>query len=318
MKVVHLFHDVEGGVKQYIQEFTKLTKTDAVHVNKLFSGGDMAGDIFNIHSLIPVEDIGWSIIIFAKFLKRYGIKIFLTIHDYYFLFSASVKGSDAASQGFTTEHAKQFPPHEFMKFSTLELFSLCDCIIMPTPSVYNNYKKFLDNSLDSFPVHVVPHCDIPVRMENLWINPVVKDIIRIACVGKKGQDMLKQVEDILQHVPWIQFVKIENYKNEELIDRLHKCHVILWPSRLEETYCYALTYLINSGLPIVYIRRGAFADRLPEKHERFFGCTDPENILKSLEEAIMYVKGNQCKKDYIDQGNEPVLNEWYRKTYNVA
>lgn len=321
MSCLHVIANTAGGSHKYVIDLMNAKNMKYT----VYKGGQGTSlqysselEIIHIHSFFPFEDIGWQFMMTLRFLKSGfpNVKIFVTIHDYYWLFVNNVKKSDLSCRGFTTEWytVSGNEPDPYMCFCTGELFKFADKVIMPSMSVYKNYKKFMRGYLPPN-VHVVPHCDIPIRYENFWISPLEPGKnVNVAFIGNKGEEMFKQIVDL--NLP-INYRHYKGYSDETIIDTLHNdnVHIILWPSRLEETYCYALSRMINSGLPIVYYRRGAFGDRLPS-NGRFFGAKKIDEICIEFKKAIQFVFDNQDRpNDYIDQGNEVVLNDWYRHNY---
>jgi hypothetical protein len=317
MSVLHVIHRAGGGTQKYLDDLMKITgytyqvyhgKSDIENLDKV--------RLIHVHSLFPYDEIGLEFLQLLRYLRHIlpEVKVFVTVHDYYYIFENSPLGSDIANLGFTTEwHTTSGnKPNHLLCYCARDLFRMADKVIIPTQWVYNNYVNFT-GPLDDCNVSIVPHCDMPVRYEQLWVPPVT-DKVRVAIVGKKGFDVYEKIKEV-SNLP-VEFVEYFTYNDEELIETLHRdnIHIILWPSRLEETYCYALTRLINSGIPIVYIRRGAFADRLPVKG-RFFGTVIISNILVALSDAIQFVHANQGKKDYVAIDETVQLNDWYKENY---
>jgi hypothetical protein len=317
MSVLHVIHRAGGGTQKYMEDLMKVTgyTYQAYHGKSNLENLDKVR-LIHVHSLFPYDEIGIEFLQLLRYLRHVlpEVKVFVTVHDYYYIFENSLPGTDIASLGFTTEWhtVSGNKPNPFLCYCARDLFRMADKVIMPSQWVYNNYMKFT-GPFDDCNVEVVPHCDMPVRYEQLWIPPVT-DKVRVAVVGTKGLDVYKKIKEFSE-LP-VEFVEYIRYNDEELIETLHRdnIHIILWPSRLEETYCYALTRLINSGLPIVYIRRGAFADRLPVRG-RFFGTIIISDILIALAEAVRFVHANQGKKDYVAIDETVQLNDWYKENY---
>jgi hypothetical protein len=322
MSVLHIIHSTGGGSLKYLEDLMKLTGKP----HTLYHGKDSPVvfdeylNLVHVHSFFPYEELGWNCMQILRYLKHFtpGLKIFVTIHDYYWLFENSNGTLDLATQGFTTEHYTVLDkkPVAYLSFCTWDLFKMADKVIMPSQSVYDNYRMFMGSKyFDSCPIEVVPHCDMDIRYEQLYV-PQVKEKVNVAIVSCKGLEVYKIIKEKIPSDLPVQFIEYPTYKDEELIETLHRdnIHIILWPSRLEETYCYALSRLINSGIPIVYIRRGAFANRLPEGG-RFFGTTDVYKIIPTLYNAINFVMSNQGKKDYIKMDETVKLNDWYKENY---
>jgi len=322
MSVLHFIHQASGGSRKYIEDLMYLTGKK----HTLYHGQDKPLvfekdlSMIHVHSFFPYQELGWNCMQILRYLKHFypSLKIFVTIHDYYWLFTSSNSDEDLATQGFMSEHCTvlNHKPDAYLCFCTWDLFKMADKVIMPSQSVYNNYKMFMGPGyFDSCPIEIVPHCDMNIRYEQLCI-PLFKEKVNVAVIGKKGREVYQLITEKLPSDVPVKFMEYPTYKDEELTETLHRdnIHIILWPSRLEETYCYALTRLINSGIPIVYIRRGAFADRLSYGC-RFFGTTSVSNIILTLYDAIKFVINNQGKTDYVQVDETVKLNDWYRQNY---
>jgi hypothetical protein len=84
-------------------------------------------------------------------------------------------------------------------------------------------------------------------------------------------------------------------------------------SLFEESYCYALTNSINSGIPIIYLDRGAFGERLGKK-DKYFGC-DINNIEETLISAIEYIIKQNGSDFYYEINNNIQPARWYLENY---
>jgi hypothetical protein len=106
------------------------------------------------------------------------------------------------------------------------------------------------------------------------------------------------------------------YKEEEIINILHenKIHGIMHLSIFEESYCYALTNSINSGIPIYYINHGAFSERLIFKDKYF--PTNIENIDNNYILFLDYIIANKNSYNFYKLNNNVQPNRWYLENYN--
>ena len=203
-------------------------------------------------------------------------------------------------------------------------------------------------------MHIIPHCDIPTRLEQLYIPQILDDSttnnnvknskIKIAYVGtfseyKGGRLFLDLIYNLREwneyqieyhifgkHTPsendnalreYVYFNGV--YSDDTIIKDLYDkgIHIITSLSTLEETYCYALSLLINSGLPIIYLNRGALRTRLNNEYPRMFSFEEPscDTIIKTASSAIEYVIANQGRQDLIHMPSKIMINEGYHKLY---
>ena len=83
----------------------------------------------------------------------------------------------------------------------------------------------------------------------------------LSCVKGRNEDAPQKLKDTYG----------EFYKENELISILYKnnIHGITHLSLFEESYCYALTTSINSGIPILYLEHGVFTERLKDNNKYY-------------------------------------------------
>lgn len=120
-----------------------------------------------------------------------------------------------------------------------------------------------------------------------------------------------------QHGVYINTEHYGEYKDAALLDLLdrHRIHMLLHLSAVPETYCYALTHSIKSGLPIVFIDRGAFHERLEGHGGRFFGAADEDGVFDAIVTCITYLRTPGGR------GSEPLgassvsPGRWYLENY---
>ena len=78
------------------------------------------------------------------------------------------------------------------------------------------------------------------------------------------------------------FIYHDTYKENDLISILykHNIHGITHLSLFEESYCYALTTSINSGIPILYLEHGVFTERLKDNNKYYHTIISYNNIIQ--------------------------------------
>lgn len=325
--IIHLTHQLGGGTQKYIDDLIKLfrniehkiinsTPFNITDVDKI--------NMIHIHATMFGQHLGWNVLKLVDYFNNKQVNVTITVHDYQWLFTVNPAPS--------TEDFLSITPKEEDVSNCQVLFNSVSKIIFPTPRVHENYARYIN--IDPCKTVIEPHCDIPIRYEQTNV-PEIDNCINIAFIGlpslHKGIrefHRLTQIMDKYYDIP-INYhlyggsniiptiVEHGYYNDDTLINKLHedKIHIVLSISIAEETYCYSLTRLINSGLPIVYFSRGALTTRLKVSN-RFF----PVNSLNILElqrqivRAIEYVKSNP-ERDYVDMGNNIELTEYYKKNY---
>jgi hypothetical protein len=325
--IIHLTHQLGGGTQKYIDNLIKLFP-DVEHriINQTpFNITDVDKiKLIHIHATMFGQHLGWDVLKLIDYFNNKEMPIYLTVHDYQWLFTINPAPS--------TEDFLTITPKTEDVSNCQVLFNSVTRIIFPTRRVYDNYAKYINIPLEK--THIEPHNDIPIRYQQSY-TPKIESSINIAFVGlpsiHKGIRefyRLTQIMNAYYDIP-IKYhlyggsnvittiVEHGHYNDDTLIETLHKdnIHIVLSISIAEETYCYSLSRLINSGLPIVYLNRGALTTRLKES-PRFF----PVNTLNMLEleqqivNAIEYMKSDP-EGDYVEMGNDIELTEYYKKNY---
>jgi hypothetical protein len=299
------FHEyVENVNYKYIYQFI-----DIIHVNSV-----IYGNIFwNIHAFLNIFD-------FSK-------KIYLTIHDYQWFYpdNPNILYDDFVSSVPDSNNIDNFR----------KLLERCNKIIFPDPSVYINYNKHISLNKYFDKIFIVPHSDKMINYKRLYI-PNISNEIHIAYIGNfvkyKGKDLFiymsekyttyknfiikyhvfGNMEDYSDNLSTIQFHG--KYSDEDIISLLHKnnIHGIVHLSQFEESYCYALTNSINSGLPILHNNLGTFRNRLEKYHPRFFILRDECDIFPYFDYIINNYGKNECDINF-SCNLQP--NKWYLQNY---
>lgn len=310
MAIVHLTHIWGGGTQKYIDELCSLFPNETHLINPDFIQLDQV-KLFHIHSTMVGGNIGWGVLKLFETKK----KMILSIHDYQWLFPWCPNP--------TTEDFNELKcPEENIK-NIRELINACDKVLFHTSHTLNRYEqicgKFEGNIIIGYP------CDIPVNYKLMYI-PKVDNFIHIGFLGGNAQhkgygyfmELANKMKNVRFHVYGCEGYSCGNvmfhgpYKDETIIDVLRHdgIHILLALSLSEETYCYSLTKMINSGLPIVFLNRGAISERLFEKSERFF-------LLQNIEEAIKYVtETGPVYEGYENTCDKLSVNNTYKNIYD--
>lgn len=286
-------------------------------------------DLIHINSILFNNLKNNYIHLFTNFFK--DTKKYLTIHDYQWLFPDD---PNILQDNFFS-NLPSFNNIESFTF----LLNLCSKIIFPSNNIYYNYNIHINLDKYKDKIYIVNHCDKIINYNLLYIPPIKKNIINVAYIGYftnyKGSNFFKKISNenkiykeytIVYHV----FGNIAhsekdifnkniifhyNYIDSEIIDILHKnnIHGITHLSLFEESYCYALTNSINSGLPILYLNRGAFTDRL-KNNDKFFSC-EYNNLNKIFNNFFKYIIDNQNSNNFYKLNNNIQPNKWYLENY---
>jgi hypothetical protein len=210
---------------------------------------------------------------------EYGFKILIPIHDWYW-FNPGLEMSHVHS-AYLTADAK-------LAQATVELLGRCEKVICPSKFVYTRMRRaysgdnlvrgeWNDYDLDS------------AKLGMKSVGQVEGSPLNIGVLV--GWSICKGEEQILHlchKYPDVSIVRvgieIEAYEDtmESFIALIkkHNIHGLLYLNKWGETWCYALTKGLCSGLPILYNNIGAFKERIPKN--------DPKYIINNNNEAEYY------------------------------
>ena len=300
MSIVHLTHTWGGGTQKYIDELCSLFPKDIHVINPQSVHLDHV-KCFHIHSTMVGGNIGWDVLRLFETKKDF----ILTIHDYQWLFPWC---PNPTTEDFNTLIC---PVENAENFRTL--VRGCKKVFFHTKNTLSRYEQFCGKL--NFENIIIEHpCDIPVNYERLYITKI-ENFIHVGFLGSqaehKGYKLLENATKKMKGVRFHVYGGFEHrstgnilchgpYKDETITDVLRNdgIHILLALSLSEETYCYALTRMINTGIPIVFLNRGAISERLLGKSERFFPIED--NLEETIKIAVKYV----TEKGPIDKGKD--------------
>lgn len=322
--VLHWSHNWGGGTQKYIDELCKLFPGNQhIVINgPPFQLNPNEIDVLHIHSTMVGQNIGWEILNLVKLLENK--KIILSIHDYQWLFPHCPNPT-------TEEFEYLVPPIENVN-NFKQLLNACDIVYMHTQNVLDRYQQFcgpLKNVTISHP------CDVPVYYENLFVQSSSPKI-KIGFLGGNAQhkgyyqfmDLARKFGEFEFHVygcdiPSSLLISHGKYNDDKITQQLKNdgIHILLALSLSEETYCYALTRMINTGIPIVYLNRGSFKSRLAQdcglaqnnSFERFFPVDNLCDLGEVLLRAVKYVE----TKEPIDKFEEDQIIQIPIKYKNI-
>lgn len=301
-------------------------------------------NVIHINSIINNEnfrntyDDTINLIYFLDSFESYVKKI-ITIHDFQWLFPDNPNITlENFNKNIENNNRNINKNIEYFK----KILDKCDKIIFPDNILYINYNKLINLSSYNNKIFIINHCDKLIEYSNLYISPIIDNTINIAFVGNfceyKGKNVFINISKRLQkyknyNILYHVFGENNGYSNEsnnneynnkiilhnkyndnDIIDLLYKnnIHGIMHLSLFEETYCYALTNSINSGLPILHNNYGVFKNRLGCFEERFIIYQEYNDIYYFLDYII---KNNGIKNinNYISKDLQP--NKWYLEHY---
>ena len=261
-----------GGALKYVTDFTNSFKdVNFVFIkslNMLTACDIKQGDILFVNHLLRTGIRPLHII---EYKKSINFKLVIAIHDFVWLkpFLNNVTT-------FTSEinmHGGYSLVGAHLRPSAVKLFDACDLIIHQSKFAYDTYSK-LYSSYKS--VYSFPNDFEIVRGKTKFLR-IRENVINIgvfhAFSEYKGKHLVTSIMDTLKGrykdykvMFYISGQNVDDYEdsqasfNNQL--QVHQIHGLLYLSRFGETYSYAMTKYLNSGLPILYNNIGSFKERL--------------------------------------------------------
>ena len=335
-KNILVFSHRGGGTEKYINDliylFPQYNFVYFESYNYQINYNEIHKDIQMIHinSFYNIESsFDYRIFFSTYFLST---KKILTIHDYQWLYP---NDPNILSYNMKSHDIKEDNLNKF-----IFLCRIIDLIIFPSMNIYHNYKKFID--LDQFKdkIKIESHSDRMIS-HTIYNIPLIKNIINISFVGNfieyKGSDLFRRLFNNLKYYQGYliryhvfgyisneekenkiyhdNFIYHNEYNDVSISQRLieEQIHLITHLSIFEESYCYALTNSILSGLPILYLHHGAFSERLI-KSDKYFP-TNIDEIFMNYQKALTYIINNQGKISDQPSNTKIQPTKWYLENY---
>lgn len=172
------------------------------------------------------------------------------------------------------------------------LLNKSNVVISPSQYITNQYRHII-------PITTVVHPDITFTKPHIVINMINNNFKILVFGHNKGK---KEIHNLLNNtsdnikVSYLGYIDssheklkvIENHYDDNkllLLIRKHNPHLIWFPSKKPESYCYAMSYAIVSGYPIACYNIGAFTERLKFRHMTWL-----LNIKENLHERLESIK----------------------------
>jgi FkbM family methyltransferase len=310
-RVFIIHNNRRGGMEKYVNDIIKIYRNNEyIFINNkemLYKYTyNNKNDILFIQNLL-YTDIKISDII--DLYNKFHYKIVITIHDFLWFCDDIYKHADELQTLYLKEKLN-------VNELVTNLFQISYKIIMNSQFTYNVYSKYFDtaNFIQSYPN------DYKIQNDIINVPKITDNYINIGifsyldkCKGEKYVNYLRDKyknNNIHFHIIG---ENIPPYKETEFYDYIRKYNIngFLLLNELAETYCYLLTKIINSGLPLLYNNYGAIKERLQHNNEHYFKVFDKEEDnectktdktkLSKLEdqfnEFVSYIKNNNGKTE---------------------
>lgn len=275
-----------GGAGKYVRDlestfnqhtFTRLiSKSQYKSLEKTIEPGSMLILQHLYRTDFTFDDI-------LKMVYSHHMRLLILIHDFYFL------------NRLYYEHSENIHwNHDgLLESNVLELFQHAERIIFPSLFLLEIFRE----KVDMQSMIVVPHIDYPLDMS------VAQKDIRIGIITEfsiyKGKNIfLEQLFPIAEfrgrritwylysHSPPVENVVVRGRYNEnEIFDKLRADGImgLAFINAYPETYSYALTKGIITGLPILYSDMGAIGERMSKIACPKYIATDNINTVEKFQ-----------------------------------
>ena len=340
-RIIHVSH-YGGGTERYVRDLGHLfpryehvvvssEKDITEAIDSYASEGKPL--VLHLHSVFVNGGVGRTILHYANLVHRLAGRVITTVHDFQWFVP-----TDPNRMQMST------PSADDLAFCR-EVFLASDLIIFPSKFTASEYTKAL-GTLQWYNVHIAQHPDYGIDHEAMLV-PEIYEHISLAFLGefslRKGADMLEKILEAFKSLRIPIKISVHGIVASDAIElqmRLHtlygvefkgqydetfiveelrrsNVHVILLLSAVEETYCYALTLALNSGIAILHSGAGAIGERL-QGYERAFKITKGENLKTVLSDLKLYLKAHEGIKTEVNPSSgvvQPTL--WYIENYPV-
>ena len=253
--------------------------------------------------------------------NKYLCKIIIPIHDFIWLCKNIHEYSEDISSVYLNNNIKIYSDVDM-------LFKIAFKIIANSKFTYNIYSKYFNN----INIDISYYNDYKINYNIINIPTINNNCINIGVFSHlcryKGERYIKHLKNIYENDN-IKFCivgdNIPYYKEKEFYDHIKKYNIngFLLLNERGETYCYLLTKIINSGLPLLYNNFGALKERLIDIPEHYFKVYDKEQqdnidfsiLEQKFNDFIRYIYKNNGKTQNMLEDFTIKPNNFYNKLF---
>jgi hypothetical protein len=328
-KTIYIISNIKGGgTLKYINDLISNYK-DYVQIFIINDREQLINNFYFDNDLIMVQQLFNTNILLEDILnikKVYKSKIIISIHDFYWLSSNIVRELNIDNPYWHYEYINN------PKVSNLiiNFFNNSDLVIHPSKFTFNIYSKYFDNNNFKF----VYHNDYTIKKNKRYIPIIIDNTINIGFLhdynnykGKESIDILINKYKVFNNYKinfFIKNVNIPSYNPNDFFEYIKKynIHCLTLLNKWGETYCYALTLFINSGLPIIYNNFGAIKERI-EENDNYFKVYDDESecnnndiLYTQFEKLLKYIINNNGLFHDTGENEDIIYNNFYDYLFN--
>lgn len=295
-----------GGTLKYFKDMTLICNFLNINVVLISNGKQLiyyqnlvtSSDLVLLQQVLQPTDITQDTIIhFLNDLPK-ECCVFTTIHDNYYMNNPDYQ---------LTDHLLHEPDNTYKDPPQTFPYSRVEHIICPSNYILEHFQKYFYHPS----ICIVPHPD-KLDLQPLFIPPITDNIINIGiitlmtpCKGVEYFEKLFQLKNkqfkIVYHV-YSNYLQTFNnvhvhgsYTEDDIYEQLvtDKIHGLVFFNKWAETYSYALSKGINSGLPIYYTPIGAIHERLSFFDNDRFHPHDLDDYFLKFDLFLHYIFQNQ-------------------------
>ena len=277
--------------------------------------------------------------------KQRGIQVFITIHDYYWLYPP---GADDYP---TISSLESVTPHPGALSRAVGVLLMADIVLFPSSFVRSHYMKLpgLSEYADDFDrFTVVPPLDVLLNVEIIKI-PEVSSFVSVGLIGDftpaEGSLLFSKLAQSFEYVERRETKVALRYN---VISKSPGCryrasvgseitvcsltdhgktlteinpgpgyfHVLMILSSYPDPYSYDVTAAVNTGLPILYLDHGTLRERLSSiSSPRFFPVKDPTQLIEKFAEVIKYTILNSGLSSGHEKSKNVQPSKWWLYNY---
>ncbi len=266
-----------GGTGKYIRDLCSFSIKEISFITNKYELNNSMAETLLIQQLTHTD-------ITCDDLIDSGLKYYITIHDFcWFNKKINFVYSELEYHGIYLTKVS-------IRSDVLKLFSKAKTVIFPSRFIMNEYSKYFRSRNFLY----CPHIDEKININQIRIKTNLEINIGIChnFIICKGKNLLEHLSYFYRNYKGlsINFIRVE-YDETNFYEKLeeYNIHGLTALNVYGESYCYALTKFMNSGLPIIYNNIGSFKERIP-KTKHYFPVFDNELDIVEENYSILNAK----------------------------
>lgn len=259
--------DLESTFGESVKRVTSLAELQAIPFN--------VTDTFLVQHIIPgLHDFTEKDVLDVQAKRK--CRMMINIHDFYWV----TKNVESCHHVYLRPEMPKVP-NDIMK-----MFETADLVVHPSSFTMNQFGRAFKKSNFVKSKHI----DIPSKIPTgVTVPPITDKTINIGVLHEptiiKGSQFINALKKTFtKHKDCtVRFMVVSDtipaYKESEFhrVVKSNRLHGLALLNRHGETYGYALSKYLNTGLPMIYNAFGAIKERVPENDPRYFKVFDKES-----------------------------------------